>query len=162
MSIKPPKTYIVQKLDSGFLVTSDSQQLACANHQEASNVVTEFIRILDSTTKQTRISTGKDSLQFSIIAVSSKPPKFSPIQCCFVAPSGAFCHELASFQIIYGNSPSEVTESCSTHIGDLIQDDDVHSVTVRKLTLCPNCGSTQIEEGQDCHFVCQSCGKRWG
>lgn len=26
---------------------------------------------------------------------------------------------------------------------------------------CPSCGSTDIEEGEDCHCVCQACGERW-
>lgn len=160
MSIKPPKTYIVQKLDLGFVVTSDSQKIACATSEEASNVVTEFIRILDSTSKKTRVSTGKDALQFSVIAVSSPTPKLIPVHCCFISHGGTHCKEVAEFEVTYGTAPHKITESCASHIGHLIDDDTV-TFTVHKITSCPNCKSTNIEQGQDCHNVCQNCNERW-
>lgn len=33
--------------------------------------------------------------------------------------------------------------------------------TVITIHPCPSCGGTDIEEGEDCHCVCQACGDRW-
>lgn len=42
--------------------------------------------------------------------------------CCFVERNGRRCKRKAEYEIIYGNEASDVTESCASHIGELVDD----------------------------------------
>ncbi len=44
------------------------------------------------------------------------------IKCCFVNTKGSWCGKEAEFEVVYGNAPSDVTESCARHIGELVDD----------------------------------------
>ena len=41
--------------------------------------------------------------------------------CCAITPNGR-CKKEAEFEIVYGNEVSDVTESCASHIGHLVDD----------------------------------------
>lgn len=44
------------------------------------------------------------------------------IMCCFIRLDGSSCEKKAEYEIVYGNSSADVTESCSSHIGELVDD----------------------------------------
>jgi len=46
----------------------------------------------------------------------------SNIMCCYISSSGRECEKEAEYKLVYGNSPDDVTESCSSHIGHLVDD----------------------------------------
>lgn len=42
--------------------------------------------------------------------------------CCFIGQDGKSCKSEAEFEVIYGNAPGDVTESCARHSGQLVDD----------------------------------------
>ncbi len=53
------------------------------------------------------------------------------IMCCFISRSGENCEKEAEFEVIFGNAPSDITESCSNHIGELGDNDSGRFETIR-------------------------------
>jgi len=52
--------------------------------------------------------------------------------CCFIGQDGKNCKKEAEFEIIYGNSAADITESCTSHIGELV-DDNINSFEMYRL-----------------------------
>ena len=81
------------------------------------------------------------------------------IMCCYISPNGKECEKEAEFTVIYSNAPNDVTESCSCHIGELV-DDNIGRFEVIRLnkekeecSICHGEGATT-----DHHDPCSNCG----